>query len=80
MMIAIPPQKWQPLGALELEQTAALLKDLATQMDLAKYQSHPRGKKKKTPKPKRQKNAPHVSTARLLAQEREGKRRNANSS
>jgi len=80
MMIAIPPQKWQPLGALEREQTAALLTDLATQMDLAKYQSHPRGKKKKTPKPKHQKNAPHVSTARLLAQEREGKKRTPNSS
>jgi len=80
MMIAIPPQKWQPLGALELGRTAALLTDLATQMDLAKYQSHPRGKKKKTPKPKRQKNAPHVSTARLLAQEREGKKRSTDSS
>lgn len=80
MMIAIPPQKWQPLGALELGQTAALLKDLATQMDLAKYQSHPRGKKKKTPKPKRQKNVPHVSTARLLAQAREGKKKTPDSS
>ena len=77
MMIAIPPQKWQPLGELELGQTAALLKDLAAQMDLAKYQSHPRGKKNKKPKPKRQKNKPHVSTARLLAQEREGHKRNA---
>ena len=79
-MIAIPPQQWQPLGALELGQTASLLKDLAAQMDLAKYQSHPRGKKQKKPKPTPQKNKPHVSTARLLAQEREAKKRNANSS
>jgi hypothetical protein len=49
-------------------------------MDLAKYQSHPRGKKPKKPKAKPQKNKPHVSTARLLAQEREAKKRNANSS
>lgn len=80
MMIAIPPQQWQPLGGLELEQTATLLKELAAQMDLAKYQSHPRGKKQKKPKAKPQKNKPHVSTARLLAQEREAKKRNANSS
>ena len=80
MMIAIPPQQWQPLAALALGQTATLLKDLAAQMDLAKYQSHPRGKKQKKPKPKPQKNKPHVSTARLLAQARETKKRNANSS
>lgn len=80
MMIAIPPRKWQPLSELEPEQTAGFLTDLATQMDLAKYQSHPRGKKKKKAKPKRQKNKPHVSTARLLAQGREAKKRAANSS
>ncbi|MEM9218990.1 MAG: transposase [Cyanobacteria bacterium P01_F01_bin.150] len=80
MMIAIPPQKWEALEALDLEQTAELLKDLAAQMDLAKYQSHPRGKKKKKAKPKRQKNKPHVSTARLLAQAREAKKKTDNSS
>lgn len=80
MMIAIPPQKWQPLAALDLEQTADLLKELAAHMDLAKYQSHPRGKKKKKAKPKRQKNKPHVSTARLLAQASEAKKRTDNSS
>ena len=77
MMIAIPPQKWQPLSELAPEQTAEFLKDLAAQMDLAKYQSHPRGEKKKTSKPKHQKDKPHVSTARLLAQEREAKKRTA---
>ena len=65
MMIAIPPQQWQTLSALDPSQTAELLKELATHMDLAKYKSHPRGKKKKKPKPKRQKDKPHVSTARL---------------
>jgi len=80
MMIAIPSQKWQPLNELDPEHTAELFKDLAAQMDLAKYQSNPRGKKKKKPKPKRHKDKPHVSTARLLAQERETRKRPANSS
>ncbi|MEM9218644.1 MAG: transposase [Cyanobacteria bacterium P01_F01_bin.150] len=80
MMIAIATPNWHPLGELESEQTAELLKELAAQMDLAKYQSHPRGKKKKKPKPKAPKNKPHVSTARLLAQQRRTKKRTVNSS
>ena len=80
MMIAIPPQQWQPLTALDTPQTAELLKALAAHMDLAKYKSHPRGKKKKKPKPKRQKDKPHVSTARLLAQARDAKKRTVKNS
>jgi IS4 transposase len=66
MMIAIPPVQWQPFASLDLEATAQLLRSLAAQMELSKFRSHPRGEKKKIPKPKRQKNKPHVSTARLL--------------
>lgn len=70
MMIAIPPAQWKPLACLDERQTTELLQQLATQMDLAKFRSHPRGKKKKVSKPKPSKNKPHVSTARLLAQKR----------
>jgi len=68
MMIAIPPAQWQPFAQLDLDTTCQLLQQLAAQIELSKFRSHPRGEKKKVPKPKCQKNKPHVSTARLLAQ------------
>ena len=66
MMIAIEPARWQPLAQLDLDDTVLLLKQLAAQVELSKFRSHPRGKKKKVPKPKYDKRKPHVSTARLL--------------
>jgi hypothetical protein len=66
MMIAIPPVQWQPVAQLDLASTVQFLQQLAAQMELSKFRSHPRGEKKKVPKPKWQKDKPHVSTARLL--------------
>ena len=74
MMIAIPATQWQPLATLDLDDTAQLMKQWAAQVDLAKFRSHPRGEKKQFPKPKRQKNKPHVSTARLLSKAKENKK------
>lgn len=74
MMIAIPPSQWQPLAQLDLDATGQLLQRLAAQMKLSKFRSHPRGEKKKIPKPKYQKAKPHVSTARLLAKAKEDKK------
>lgn len=74
MMIAIPPAEWRPLAQLDLNNTAQLLKQLATQIELSKFRSHPRGEKKKVPKPKYDKMKPHVSTARLLAKAKEDKK------
>ena len=74
MMIAIPPAHWLPFSQLDLDSTSQLLQRLAAQMELSKFRSHPRGPKKKKPKLKRQKNKPHVSTARLLAQAKEAKK------
>jgi hypothetical protein len=68
MMIAIPPVQWQPFAQLEVDTTVQFLQYLAAQMELSKFRSHPRGEKKKVPKPERQKDKPHVSTARLLSQ------------
>jgi IS4 transposase len=68
MMIAIPPVHWQPFAQLEVDTTVQFLQQLAAQMELSKFRSHPRGEKKKVPKPERQKDKPHVSTARLLSQ------------
>ena len=74
MMIAIPAPQWQPLAQLELADTAQLLQQFAAQMQLSKFRSHPRGEKKKIPKPKYDKKKPHVSTARLLAKAKEDKK------
>lgn len=74
MMIAIPPAQWLPFSQLDLDETGELLQQLAAQMELSKFRSHPKGSKKKKPKPKRQKNKPHVSTARLLAQAKAAKK------
>ncbi len=68
MMIAIPPVQWQPFAHLDLDSTVQVLQRLAAQMELSKFRSHPRGENKKVPKPKRQKDKPHVSTARLLGE------------
>ena len=51
-----------------------LLQQLAAQMKLSKFRSHPRGEKKNVPKPKYDKKKPHVSTARLLAKAKEDKK------
>ena len=74
MMIAIPPAEWRPLAQLDLDNTTQLLKQLAAQIELSKFRSHPRGEKKKVPKPKYDKKKPHVSTARLLAKAKADKK------
>lgn len=73
MMIAIPPVQWQPFAQLDADATVQFLQKLAAQMELSKFRSHPRGEKKKVPKPKRQKDKPHVSTARLLRESKSKK-------
>ena len=74
MMIAVPASQWRPLALLNLPDTSKLLKQLAAQMKLSKFRSHPRGEKKKKTKPKYDKNKPHVSTARLLAEAKANKK------
>jgi len=74
MMIAIPVNQWQPLAQLDLPDTAQFLRQLAARMELSKFRSHPRGEKKKKAKPKYDKQRPHVSTARLLAEAKANKK------
>jgi hypothetical protein len=77
MMIAIPPSQWLPFAQLDVDSTVQFLQRLAAQMELSKFRSHPRGEKKKVPKPKRQKDKPHVSTARLLSESKSKKDKKA---
>ena len=70
MMIAIPPREWEVFGALSKLELATLLRDLAGKVRLSAFKKHRRGPKKKPPRRRRKKTEPHVSTARLLAQQR----------
>jgi hypothetical protein len=77
MMIAIPPLQWQPFAQLDVDSTVQFLQQLAAQMELSKFRSHPRGEKRKVPKPKWQRDKPHVSTARLLSEAKSKKAQKA---
>jgi hypothetical protein len=66
MMIAIPENEWRLFQHISTERFIDILQQLASNVDLSKFQKHNRGPKK--PKQKRTQNSkqPHVSTARLL--------------
>jgi IS4 transposase len=70
MMIAIVPEQWLPFRTMSARELANCLRDLARQVDLAKYKKAPtRPKKPPTPRlydPQQ----PHVSTAKILAERR----------
>jgi IS4 transposase len=68
MMIAIPAPHWALFRDLSDPEFAGALRELASSVDLAKYQKHPRGPKKKPPERTPYQNGHHVSTAKLLAQ------------
>jgi len=73
LMIALPESAWEHLGALSESAFAAWLLGVAKRVKLERYQKHPRGPKKPRPRRQRFAKAKHVSTARLLAQERSRK-------
>ena len=68
MMIAIPAPHWALFRDLSEQVFAGVLRELASSVDLARYQKHPRGPKKKPPERTPYQNGHHVSTAKLLAQ------------
>jgi Transposase DDE domain len=68
MMIAIPAPHWALFRDLSAQEFAGALRELASSVDLAKYQKHPRGPKKKPPERTPYQNGHHVSTAKLLTQ------------
>jgi len=67
MMVAIPPSHWKIFRGLAPTEMAELLRTLAGNVILSRYQKHPRGPKKPPAKRDGYKNGGHVSTARLLA-------------
>ena len=67
MMIATPPSQWNPFRTMVPKNMARILKILAANVNLRRYQKHPRGPKKPPPKKSRYRNGRHVATAKLLA-------------
>jgi IS4 transposase len=76
MMIAIPQPHWQAFGRMTVAEFVAVLLMLAGKINLRHFKKHPRGPKKPQPKRTYDPKHPHVSTARLLAEQRRQKRRN----
>jgi hypothetical protein len=68
MMIAIPAPHWTFFRELAAKEFANVLHELASSVNLARYQKHPRGPKKAPPERTAYQNGKHVSTAKLLAQ------------
>lgn len=68
MMIAIPAEEWLVFRSLTMEDWSALLRALASRVQLDKLRKHPRGVKKPRLKRQSHKRKPHVSTAKLLAE------------
>src|SRR5262249_12277240 len=68
MMIAIPEGSWEVFATMPPARFADVLKELATHVDLAKLQKHPRGPKKPKVPRRRRRGVTHVATAKLLAE------------
>jgi len=68
MLMAIPAPHWALFRACSAQEGAHVLCALASSVNLARYQKHPRGPKKKPPARTAYQNGKHVSTAKLLAQ------------
>jgi IS4 transposase len=67
MMVAIPARHWKTFRTLTPAKLACVLKELAANVNLRRYQKHPRGPKKPPPRKSKYKNGGHISTAKLLA-------------
>lgn len=70
MMIAIAPQEWKVFEPMSLIELTHVLQDLATHLNLRVFLRHPRAPKKTRRRLKRTRpvKRPHVSTAKILSQ------------
>ncbi len=67
MMMAVPARHWRLFRTMEDAEFAEVLRQLARNIDLAKFQKHPRGPKKPRPKKTSGAQIKHVATARIIA-------------
>jgi hypothetical protein len=70
MMVALPPEEWEPLGRCDVPSFAAWLVELVRRAKLKRFRKSPRGPKKPRPRRTRFTKAKHISTAKLLAAEK----------
>lgn len=70
MMIALPPEEWQPLAGLTNAEFAKWLRGIAQRVNLERFPKQARGPKKPRPRRTRFAKAKHIATARLLAEVR----------
>jgi hypothetical protein len=66
MMVALPPPRWALFRRMTAKQFAAVLLEIAAQVNLPLYRKSKRGPKKPPPKRGCYKNGGHVSTHKLL--------------
>lgn len=69
MQVAVPAKHWRVFALQSDEQFAETLIEMASQMNLPRYQKHKRGPKKKPPPKSKYQNGGHVSTAKLIAKQ-----------
>jgi hypothetical protein len=67
MMMAVGVPHWRIFRKMEDAEFVGVLRQLATNIDLAKFQKHPRGPKKPPPKKTSGAKIKHVATARIIA-------------
>jgi Transposase DDE domain len=77
MMIAVPEEHWRAFEDLGAQELARLLKQWAGEVRLAAFRKHRRGPKKTRGKKRRGKFIAHVSTARVLAERKQKRKRAA---
>jgi hypothetical protein len=71
MMIALPEAAWEFLRELSAAALAQVLREVASQVDLARYAKAKRGPKKKPPPRGRYINGKHIATQQLLESRKE---------
>jgi IS4 transposase len=75
MMIAIEPAEWtRTFGSLSPAELSQVLKSMAAHVPPDRFRKNVRGPKKPPPKRSSAKYHPHVSTARLIAARKQGKK------
>ena len=70
MMVALPAEQWVEFQTISASALGERLVDIARHLRLTAFKKHPRGPKKPVPPRNRFTDQPHVSTARLLAEEK----------
>jgi len=76
MMIALPAEQWEVFGPMSAQRLAKYLRSWATKIDMEKIKKAPPRKPTKHKTQRIQDQSPHLSTARLLAEAKNGRQRN----